>query len=283
MKSTPHTSSPMAFAARIAHLLVVGMHDVGEVDGGAARGEVAGAAQVEDLAGGEHGVARGALVGHEALGLGVELDAREHLLVADAAARIAVHDRHELGDGALAVAHDVPGHALGHRHQLAADDEHAVVEPGEEVLDDHAAGVLAGLLEGGAHLVSGLQIERDAATVVRVERLDDDRIPEALGSGGGGLGGAHHALARHGQAELAEDAVRLLLVGGDLDRDVARLRGDGGLDALLVLAVTELHEAVVVEAHPGDVAGLGGADERAGGGPELTALREVDELPRARS
>src|SRR5690606_37523258 len=43
-------------------------------------------------------------------------------------------------------------------------------------------------------------------------------------------------------------------------------------------AVTELHEAVVVEAEPRDVARLGGADERARGRPELPPLREVDQV-----
>jgi hypothetical protein len=85
-------------------------------------------------------------------------------------------------------------------------------------------------------------------------------------------------LARHGQAEVAEDAVGLLLVGRDLDRDVPRLRGDGRPDALLVAAVAELHERLVVEADPRDVAPLGGADQRARRRAELPALGEGDQL-----
>ena len=228
---------------------------------------------------GKHGLLGDALVRHEPLGLLVELEAREHLLVADAAARIAVHDVDELRDRVLAVADDVTGHALGDRDELAVDDEHAVIEAGEEVLDDDAARVLARLLERGAHLVAVLQIERDAAAVVGVERLHDDRDSRgARRRVAAASAVAHDALARHRQAEVAEDAVGLLLVGGDLDGDVARLGGDRGLDALLVLAVTELHEAVVVEAHPRDVARLGGAHERARRRAELAALREVDEL-----
>jgi hypothetical protein len=42
----------------------------------------------------------------------------------------------ELRDGALAVADDVAGHALGDGDELAADDEHAVVEAGDVGLDD---------------------------------------------------------------------------------------------------------------------------------------------------
>ena len=36
----------------------------------------------------------------------------------------------------LAVADDVAGHALGDRDELAADDEHAVVEAAQEGLDE---------------------------------------------------------------------------------------------------------------------------------------------------
>jgi hypothetical protein len=72
------------------HLAVVRVDDVGEVDGGAAGAEVAGAAQVHKLAGGEHGVRGVALELEEAAGLVVELDAGEDLLVADAAARVAL-------------------------------------------------------------------------------------------------------------------------------------------------------------------------------------------------
>jgi hypothetical protein len=38
--------------------------------------------------------------------------------------------------------------------------------------------------------------------------------------------------------------------------------GDRGLDALLVLAVAELHQRLLVEAQPRDAAFLGGAHQR---------------------
>ena len=139
--------------------------------------------------------------------------------------------------------------------------------------------MLARLLERGADLVAVLEVERDAAPVVRVERLHDDRDIRAARPRAAAASAVRTTRWRgHGQAEVAEDAVRLFLVGGDLDGDVARLGRDRRLDALLVLAVAELHEAVVVQAQPRDVALLGGAHERAGRRAELTALREVDEL-----
>ena len=58
-------------------------------------------------------------------------------------------------------------------------------------------------------------------------------------------------------AQVAEQLVRLLLVGRELDRDVARLARHRGLDAALVLRVPHLDEAVAVEAQPRDAALLG--------------------------
>ena len=57
-----------------------------------------------------------------------------------------------------------------------------------------------------------------------------------------------------------------------------RAAGDGRLDALLVFAVAELHQRLVVEAQPGDAAALGRAHQRGGRGAERAALREADEL-----
>ncbi len=72
--------------------------------------------------------ARSSLLGHQALGLGVELDPGEDLFVANAAARIGVDDAHELRNRVHAVAHDVSGDTFGHGDELAANDQHAVIE-----------------------------------------------------------------------------------------------------------------------------------------------------------
>ena len=96
---------------------------------------------------GGHGLAGVALLGQHRLGLVVELEPREHLLVADAAPRIVVHLVHQLRDRVHAVADHVAGHALGDRHQLAVDHQHAVVVAGDEALDDDAPAVLARHLE----------------------------------------------------------------------------------------------------------------------------------------
>ena len=61
----------------------------------------------------------------------VERDARQHLLVADAAARVGVLDVDQLANGVLAVADDAGRDALRDGGHLAADDQHAVVVAGD--------------------------------------------------------------------------------------------------------------------------------------------------------
>src|SRR5262249_58335321 len=85
-------------------------------------------------------------------------------------------------------------------------------------------------------------------------------------------------LLGYGGAEPGEDLVGFLLVARELDGDVRGAAGDGRLDALLVPAVTELHQRLVVQAQPRNAARLGGAHQRHGRGAERAALGEADEL-----
>jgi hypothetical protein len=94
-----------------------------------------------------------------------------------------------------------------------------------------------------ASIPRATDVRRDAAAVVGVQRLYHHRPADPQRRLHRLLGRVDDLLAGHRQAEVAEDAVGLLLVGGDLDRDVAGLRGDGGLDPLLVAAVAELDQA----------------------------------------
>ncbi len=259
------------------HLAVVGVDDVGDVDRGAAGREVGGGAQVDDLALGRDGVLVVALLGQHALGLVVELEPGQHLLVADAAARVLVDDLDQLLDGALAVADDVAGHALGGGDQLAVDHQQAMVEALEEALDQHGAAVLAGGGEGRLDLLLVHQADADAAAVIGVERLDHDREADAAGGRGRVLGVVDHALLGHRQAEVAQEPDGLLLVRGELDRDVRRLAGDRGLDALLEAAVAELDQALAVEPQPGDVALLGRRHQGRRARAQRLALGEADE------
>ena len=86
-----------------------------------------------------------------------------------------------------------------------------------------------------------------------------------------------HALLGHGQAEVAQEPDGLLLVRGELDRDVRRRAGDRGLDALLEAPVAELDQALAVQPQPGDVALLGRGHQRGRARAQRLALGEADE------
>jgi hypothetical protein len=77
-----------------------------------------------------------ALLVDQLLGGLVDLDPRQDLLVADAAAGVEVGDVDELPDGVLAVSGHARRDALGDRGDLATDDEAAVVMAGDVALDD---------------------------------------------------------------------------------------------------------------------------------------------------
>ena len=207
----------------------------------------------------------------------VELEAREHLLVSDAATRIAVDLLDQLLDRLAAVAHDVARHAARDRHQLAVDHEHAVVEALDEALDDDRAAAFARVIEGRAHLIVVRQADRDALAVVGVERLCDHGVADLVRRAHGLRRVVDQLLARNRQPQVAEDAVGLLLVGSQLHRDVPGLAGDRGLDALLVATEAQLHQAVAVEAQAGHVPRARRAHQRGGARTQRASLCVLDE------
>ena len=254
------------------------MDDIGDVGGRAAGGQIGGGTQKHHLAFLRYRVGRVADAFHHQVRFAIEFEAREYLLVADAAARVLVHDLDELGDGPAAVADHVAGRAPGRRDQFAIDHQQAMVGALLEGLHDHRARMLAGGVECGADLIFAGDVDGDAAAMVAVVGLEHHRPAESLrGLDRFGLAG-DQMLAWHRQAERAEDLVGLFLVAGQFDRDMGGLAGDGGLDALLVLAVAELHQRLVVQPQPGDAALLGRAHQRGGGRPQCATLGVADEV-----
>ncbi len=199
--------------------------------------------------------------------------------MADAAPRVGVGQLDEVLDGALAVADDVGGHPLGDGGEPAVDDQAAVVAPGDVGLDDHPAapGLVLGDRERRADVVGVLEVQADAAAVVAVERLDHDRVADAVGDGGRLVGGAHGLLLGHRQPGRAEQPGGEVLVGGDVDGDRAGGRGHRRPDPLLVDALAELDQRVLVEPDPGDVARDRLVEDRLGRRPERRALGTQDE------
>src|SRR6478609_7612636 len=155
-----------------------------------------------------------------------------------------------LADRVGAVADDVRRHALGDRPHAAAHDEAAVVPAGHERLDDDRAAPRLCLVD----LRVALQVEAHTATVVAVERLDDDGEPDAPGRLDRAAHRARGLLLGHRQAGRAEQLRRQVLVAGDVDREGAGLRRHRGADPLGVHALSELDERGRVEADVGDVA-----------------------------
>ena len=105
----------------------------------------------------------------------VEPYGRQRLLVAFAAPRILVGNRHELAHGTRAVAGDRWRLAPARRDHAAADDENAVVIAHQHLLDDDARGLCLRALEGRPHLVARAHAHGDAFPLIAVERLDHDR------------------------------------------------------------------------------------------------------------
>ncbi len=70
----------------------------------------------------------------------------------------------------------------------------------------------------------------------------------------------------------------VLLVTGNFNRYVARLARDGRLDAFLILSVTELHQAVLIQSEPGNVTLDGGGDEGLRTRTELLPLGKPDKI-----
>ena len=114
----------------------------------------------------------------KALGLVVEFESGEDLLVTDAAARVLVHFVDELFDRVLAVPDHVPGDALGDGDESAIDHEHPVVVALDETLDQDRAAALQRVVECDANMFFVIEVDRYASTMVRAERLEDDRVSD---------------------------------------------------------------------------------------------------------
>ncbi len=141
----------------------------------------------------------------------------------------------------------------GARDHLAVHHKNAVVVARDVVLEDHGRAVFDRLFKCRGHLLRVLQVQRYAAAVIRIERFDDDREPDSLGSGDSLRRFVDDRLARHGQPEIGQDLVGERLVASDVDGDVCRFARNRRLDPPLVFSVTELYEGLIVESDPGNV------------------------------
>ena len=186
--------------------------------------------------------------------------------------------RDELLDGVLAVAGHGRRLAHGGGHQTPVHDEQAVVVAAVGLLDDDLVADLLGARERLAQVPLVADAGGDALAVVAVVRLDHDRVAEPLGVLDGGLDAPDDRPLGDGDAGVLQHVLGEPLVAGRLHADHARPRGDGGLDAALVLALAELDEVVVVEAEHGDAAMLRLLHDRRRGRTEVVIRADVLEL-----
>ena len=138
--------------------------------------------------------------------------------------------------------------------------------------------MLARHQEAGGDFRVASEADGNAAPVVAVVGLGDDGKTDALRGAHRLALALHHLLLRNRQAQRREDLVGFFLVAREFDRDVRCAPRHRGLDALLVLAMAELHQRLVVEAQKRNAALLGGAHQRSGRRSQGAALRKADEL-----
>ena len=281
MKSMPAMSRPDDPGGRLRDLdvLRVGVH--GPVDGRAAGGHVAGERELD--AGplrGTESIVQPCLV-DELHGRLVELDAREHLLVAEAPARVG-----------CSRCPPAPRRCARRRAVTPAGTRSAMATirppmtstrwsaPVTIRLHDHVPA--ATLAQGdGERLAGRPSSERRSRHTPRPwlpsSGLTTTGKPMRARRSDRVLHLVHGLRSRHRQPGGREQLVGERLVGGDVDRDGGRPRGHRGADALLVPALPQLHQAVAVEPDPGDVARDRLVDDGLGRGPERRALRDADE------
>ena len=167
----------------------------------------------------------------------------------DTTARIFVHPINQLRDGTASIPFDVTGNPLSDGYQFVIDHQHAMIHALDVALDQHTAPacVFTGSQVGRVDLLILDEINRDAAAMICVQRFDHNRVAYGPGRSYCLAFRENQPLLRHGQAQIPQQIVRVLLVTGNFYRDVRGLAGDRGLDALLESPVSELHQGVLVE------------------------------------
>ncbi len=198
--------------------------------------------------------------------------------MAHAAARILIHDLDQLLDRVPAVADDVTGRAPCRGDQFAVHHQQTMIVTLQEGLDDHRSRMLACHGKALRYFLVRRESDGDAAAMIAVVGLGHDRKSDAPRGADRLLLVLHQFLFRHRQAERRQYLVGFLLVARQLDRDVRCAAGDRRLDALLVFAVAQLHQRLVIEAQPGDAVPFRRTHQCGRRRPERAALREADEL-----
>ena len=259
------------------HFSIVRMDDVGNVLRRATRGQVSRRSQVDDLTHLKHGIFVIAAFHQQPFRLVIELEARQYFFVAYATAWIFVNYIDEFSDAVFAIADNMTRLTFCRSDKFAIHHQQAMVESLDITFDDNRTAMLSRFLEAEFDFLISFEVDRNATTMVTVQRLKHDWKANAFRSTHCLTGTTHDALLGHRQTEIAQDAVSFFLVSGELHCDVAGTSGGRGLNTLLVFAMAELHQAVAIQPNPRNIPFLCGVDERRGTRTQCTRLCETYE------
>ena len=158
------------------------------------------------------------------------------------AAWILIHDVDQLHHRARAIAHHMSWRAPRRRDQFAIDHQQPMIIALEKGLNDDRTRMFAGNEKALGNFGFRGQPYGNAAPMIAVIGLGDDRKTDPSRGARCLLFAAYQFLLRYRQAESGENLVGFFLIAGQLHGDVRRAAGHRRLDALLILAVAELHQ-----------------------------------------
>ena len=242
----------------------IGVDFVGHVGGAAAGREVGVVAQHDALAQHRHRFGGQVLLAQAVERNVVEPDLGQRRGMAIAALGVLVDDLDQFAHGVRSVADHQRRIAARGGHQLVTDHQEAVVDAGQEALDQDFLAVMARIAVAGHDLFARLDVDGHALALVAVERLDHDRPAEFLRCQPGVFLVLDRAAQRHRHASRVQQLLGQVLVLGDAFGDRAGAVDLGGLDAALLAAPAELDQAALGQATVGNAACDCGVDDGAG-------------------
>ena len=85
-------------------------------------------------------------------------------------------------------------------------------------------------MESLTHFLIGSQVNADAAPVVGIQRLNDDRVTHAINGADSLVFATEHGLLRYRQTHVSQQAMGTFLVARQRRGDGTGIAGHGGLD-----------------------------------------------------
>ena len=167
-----------------SHQPVVGVDDVGHIDCRAACREVCRFAEKNFLAFRRHRVVAVALRVEHTVRSCIEFKSRQHVFMTNAAQRVPVFDLDQFFNRVLAIADNVTRHAFRGGDELSIDHQQSVIKTGDHAFDNNAAAFVIGNAKSCFDITVRSQINRNAAPVITIDRLNDHGIANPVCGGG---------------------------------------------------------------------------------------------------